>query len=321
MTNDQRKSGRGGLAYDGAIGHWKFVIGHSKTSASSVGFRHVLAVPWFYRLGFFAGSRVPVPVLYRIAELIAMATYVICRPQAATLRANLRRLFPQAPQGEHCRLARRIFRNYARYLVDYGRFRSMPRDGFEAVIQGLEGGSNLEQAFALGRGVILVTGHIGNWELGGAFFGHRGVRVHVVTLPDGSRQIDAIRQMYRDEYSVNTVVLDGSPFTSVELMAALKRGEMVAMLVDRWGKTDGVPAPFLGVTLYLPRGPFALSLATGAPILPAFVVRDGASYRGIVEHPFVVDRDDFRPYAAELSRVLERVIRCYPEQWYNFVPL
>jgi len=204
---------------------------------------------------------------------------------------------------------------------DYGRFRWAPAGGFEAVITGLEGEPNLREAFAMERGVILVTGHVGNWELGGAFFGHQGVRVNVVTLPDGSRQIDAIRRRYRGQYAVNTIVLDGSPFAPLEMMAALKRGEVVAMLVDRWGKADGVPAAFLGGKLDLPRGPFALSRATGAPILPAFVVRNGGTYRGIVEPPMVVERDDFAPYAARVSQALERVIRRYPEQWYNFAAL
>jgi KDO2-lipid IV(A) lauroyltransferase len=284
-------------------------------------FRHVLAVPWFYRLGFAAGRRVPLPVLYRIADALAMATYLTCRAQARALGANLTRLLPEATESARARLARRIFRNYARYLVDYGRVRWMPREGIEDAIAGLDGGQNLRDAFGMDRGVILVTGHVGNWELGGVFFGHRGVKVHVVTLPDGSRQIDAIREVYRGEHAVNTIVLDGSPFAPLEMMAALRRREMVAMLVDRWGKADGVPSAFLGGTHYLPRGPFALSLATGAPILPAFVVRDGGTYRGIVEPPFVVTRDDFAPYAARVSLALEGVIRRCPDQWYNFAAL
>jgi KDO2-lipid IV(A) lauroyltransferase len=284
-------------------------------------FRHLLAVPWFYRLGFAAGRRVPLPVLYGIADGLAMATYLTCRAQVRTLCANLTRLLPKASGAARARLARRIFRNYARYLVDYGRFRWRREEGFEAVITGLEGEGNLQEAFGIERGVILVTGHVGNWELGGVFFGHQGVRVNVVTLSDGSRQIDAIRQKYRGQYSVNTIILDGSPFAPLEMMAALKRGEMVAMLVDRWEKADGVSAAFLGGMLDLPRGPFALSLATGAPILPAFVVRDGDTYRGIFEPPMVVERDDFRPYAARVSQALERVIRRYPEQWYNFAAL
>jgi len=284
-------------------------------------FRHLLAVPWFYHLGFAAGRHIPPPVLYGVADVLAIATYLACPAQVRTLRANLSRLLPAASGATLSRLARRIFRNYARYLVDYGRFRWMPPKGFEAVITGLEGEGNLQKAFGMERGVILVTGHVGNWELGGVFFGHRGVRVNVVTLPDGSRQIDAIRRMYRGQYAVNTIVLDGTPFATLEMMAALKRGEMVAMLVDRWGKADGVPAAFLGGVHYLPRGPFALSLATGAPILPAFVVRDGGTYRGIVQPPIVVQQDDFAPYATRVSQALEHVIRRYPEQWYNFVTL
>ena len=295
------------------------VEARADTAAPQRAFRHVLAVPWFYRLGFAAGKRVPVSVLYGVADVLAMATYLTCRAQVGTLCANLARLLPEASGAVRARLARRIFHNYARYLVDYGRFRWMPREGLAAAIADLDGGENLQAAFAMDRGVILVTGHVGNWELGGVFFGHRGVKVHVVTLPDGSRQIDAIREMYREEHAVNTIVLDGSPFAPLEMIAALKRREMVAMLVDRWGKADGVPAAFLGGTHYLPRGPFALSLATGAPILPAFVVRDGGTYRGIVEPPIVVGHDDFAPYAARVSEALEHVIRRFPEQWYNFV--
>ncbi len=284
-------------------------------------FRHLLAVPWFYRLGFAAGRRVPAPILYRIADLLATASHLTCRAQVRAVRGNLARLLPHASERVRARVTRQIFRNYARYLVDYGRFRWMPREGFEAVIRHLEGGEHLSEVFGAGRGVILVTGHVGNWELGGAFFGHQGIKVNVVTLPDGIRQIDGIREGYRGQYSVNTIILDGSPFAPLEMMAALKRGEMVAMLVDRWGKADGVPSRFLGGVQYLPRGPFVLSRATGAPVLPAFVVRDGAAYRGIVEPPFVVESDDLAPYADRLSQALERVIRRYPDQWYNFLPL
>jgi KDO2-lipid IV(A) lauroyltransferase len=284
-------------------------------------FRHLLAVPWFYRLGFAAGRRVPAPVLFAVADVLAAGTHMISRRQVEIVRANVARLFPEASGRERARLTWRIFRNYARYLVDYGRFRWEPREGFDAVITALEGGENLQVALTADRGVILVTGHIGNWELGGLFFGRRGVKVNVVTLPDGSRQIDAIRDGYRGQYSIRTIVLDGSPFASVEIRSALKRGEIVAMLVDRWAGTGGVPATFLGRVHHLPRGPFVLSRTTGAPILPAYVVRDGPAYRGIVEPPFVVEQDDFGPYAARLCRTLEGVIRRFPDQWYYFVSL
>lgn len=291
------------------------------TFARQKGYRHLLSVPSFYRLGFAAAQCIPASVLYGVADLLGMATYLICRAPGTIVRANLVRAFPNASDREVSRLTAKIFRNYARYLVDYGRYRWVPRAGSQTVIPVLEGRENLDAAFKIGRGVILVTGHVGNWELGGVSFGLRGIKVNVVTLPDGSRQIDAIRKGYRGQYSINTIVLDDSPFASLEMMAALKRGEVVAMLVDRWGRSDGVLAPFFGGVHCLPRGPFVLSRVTGAPILPAFVVRDGRSYRGILESPFVVEEDGLRPYALRVSNALEAVIRRYPDQWYNFVPL
>ena len=291
------------------------------TLAPRKSFRHLLSAPWFYRLGFAAAHWIPKSVLYGAADFLGTASYLIWGALVRIVRANLARVFPGASEREISRLTRKIFRNFTRYLVDYGRFRWIPHEGFAAVIPVLEGAENLREAFDAGRGVILVTGHIGNWELGGVFFGHLGVKVNVVTLPDGSRQIDAIREVYRGQYSINTIVLDGSPFASLEMMGALKRGDMVAMLVDRWGEAEGVASSFFGGMHYFPRGPFVLSRATGAPILPAFVVRDGASYRGIVEPPFVVGQDDFGPYAARLSQTLERIIRRYPDQWYYFASL
>jgi lauroyl/myristoyl acyltransferase len=291
------------------------------TFAKQKSYRHWLSVPSFYHLGFAAAQCVPASVLYGVADLLGMATYLICRAPVRIVHANLMRAFPGASSREVSRLAAKIFRNYARYLVDYGRFRWVPLEGSETVIPTLEGRENLRAAFDAGKGVILVTGHVGNWELGGVSFGLRGIKVNVVTQPDGSHQIDAIRKGYRGQYSIKTIVLDGSPFASVEMMTALKRGEVVAMLVDRWGKGDGVLAPFFGKAHYLPRGPFVLSRMTGAPILPAFVVRDRTSYRGILESPFVVEEDDLHPYALRVSHALETVIRRYPDQWYNFVPL
>jgi KDO2-lipid IV(A) lauroyltransferase len=253
-------------------------------------FRHLLAVPGFYRLGFAAGKRVPPAILYRVADVIAAASHLTCRRQVAGVRGNLTRLLPDAPARERKRLSWRIYRNYARYLVDYGRFRFAEAEGLESALAGLDGGEHLHRAFEMGRGVILVTGHVGNWELGGTFFGHRGVTVNVVTLPDGSREIDALRGRYREDYAVRTM-------------------------------PDAVPAPFLGGVQRLPRGPFALSRATGAPVLPGFVVKDGRDYRGVVEPPFVVEQDDLTGYAARVSRALERILRRYPDQWYNFEPL
>lgn len=298
---------------------------HSRAAAAPAGdrkaFRHILSSASFYEFGVAAARWVPRRVLYRVADGIGLASYATGGPPADHLRANLRRIFPEASERDVRSLARRIYRNFARYLVDYGTFGSVPAETLDRAISLLEGGEYLQGLFGSGRGIILVTGHIGNWELGGLFWGQSGTKLNVVTLPEGDARIDRFRETYRHRYRIETIVVDGTPFATLEMAAALRRGEMLAMLVDRWDKSDGVEAPFFGGLQRFPRGPFALSRATGAPILPAFVVRDGANYRGIIEPPFAAEGADDSVHAARISKALERVIRRYPDQWYNFVPI
>jgi KDO2-lipid IV(A) lauroyltransferase len=284
-------------------------------------FRHALSRPAFYRLGFAAANRVPASILYGLADFAGEASYFRYRERGENVRRNLERAFPERSPAEIASLARRTFRNFARYLVDYARFRSASPGELDRTIPEIEGGSHAEEALRSEKGVILVTGHVGNWELGGLYFVRMGMRVNVVTLPDNAPRIHAIREAYRGRYDIRTIVVDGTPFATLEMLSALRNGEMVAMLVDRWGSADGVKADFFGRPHSFPRGPFALSRATGAMILPAFIVRDGETYKGIAERPFVADGPDDEPYARRLVEALERIIRRFPGQWYNFLPI
>ncbi len=283
-------------------------------------FRHLLDAPWFYRLGFAAGRHVPRSLLYRIADQVGDASRLGYPDRDAAVRGNLRRVFPDAAPAEIARLARGVFRNFTRALVDYGRFPSMTPEAIQAEIGVFEGREHMDAALSSGKGIVLVTGHIGNWELGSFHFGQNGVKTNVVTVREGRPEIDGIRESHRDGHNVRTIVMDGSPFVILEMMAALKRREVVALLVDRWGEAGGVQAGFFGGMHPFPRGPFALSRATGSLILTSFVVREGTGYKVIVEPPFVASGDETE-HARTVAEALERVIRRYPDQWYNFTPI
>jgi KDO2-lipid IV(A) lauroyltransferase len=283
-------------------------------------YRHGLSRPSSYKIGYSLGKWLPRGVLFVLADLLADVTHWTNAEPARNLRANLRSAFPRWSEREVEELSKRIFRNFARNLVDYGRFHTITEEALDRLLPSVQHLHFLEESFAKGRGVILVTGHIGNWELGALFFGRHGVKINVVTIPEGSERIDSIRGAYRTRQNIRTIVVDGSPFSSLEIVAALRRGEIVAMLVDRWEGADGVPAKFFGADRRFPRGPFVLSRATGAPILPAFIVREGSTYRGVVDPPFFMDEPEDEPGARRLSESLERMIRTYPDQWYNFAP-
>ncbi|OIP35015.1 MAG: hypothetical protein AUK27_05725 [Deltaproteobacteria bacterium CG2_30_66_27] len=283
-------------------------------------YRHGLARPSSYKIGYSLGKWLPREVLFVLADLLADATHWKNAEPARNLRANLRSAFPRWTDREIEDLSKRIFRNFARNLVDYGRFHTISDEALDRLLPSVAHLHFLEECFAKGRGVILVTGHIGNWELGALFFGRHGFKINVVTIPEGSERIDSIRRAYRTRQDIRTIVVDGSPFSSLEIVAALRRGEIVAMLVDRREGTDGIPAKFFGEDRRFPRGPFLLSRATGAPILPAFIVRDGNIYRGVVDPPLSMDGLDDVSGARMVSESFERMIRTCPDQWYNFYP-
>jgi KDO2-lipid IV(A) lauroyltransferase len=283
-------------------------------------YRHGLARPSSYKIGYSLGKWIPRGVLFVLADLLADATHWTNAEPARNLRANLRSAFPGWTEREVEDLSKRIFRNFARNLVDYGRFDAISDEALDRLLPSVQHLHFLEESVGKGRGVILVTGHIGNWELGALFFARHGFKINVVTIPEGRERIDSIRGAYRMRQDIRTIVVDGSPFASLEIVAALRRGEIVAMLVDRWEGADGVPAKFFDEDRRFPRGPFVLSRATGAPILPAFIVRDGSKYRGVVDPPFIMDGPEDESGARRLSESLERMIRTCPDQWYNFSP-
>ena len=296
------------------------IAGGQPEEADSRKYRHVLSFPNFYRAGFAAARNIPETYLYRLADLIGMVSHATYRTAVRNVRANLTRALPDTTPGQIRLLSRRVFRNYARYLVDFGKFREIDDESLRKILPVVEGLENLEAALSRNRGILLVTGHVGNWELGGIFFGHLLPRVHVVTLPNGVEKIDKIRRGYRGNHNINTIVLDGSPFSILEMMTALRRNEMLAMLVDRWNGEDGLWEDFFGVRMPFPRGPIALSRATGAPILPAFVVKEGNTYRVIIHQPFTAECEDDMACTRRIFRCLEKVISRYPDQWYNFRP-
>jgi KDO2-lipid IV(A) lauroyltransferase len=227
---------------------------------------------------------------------------------------------PSLPDAEVTRIVRAMYRHFGVMMAEFVRIPTLSAANLDRFIDWNGVDREVEGILAEGKGVIMVTGHIGNWELGSFHFGLNGVRTNVVTIREGRPEIDAIRESHRVDHKVRTLLMDDGPLVVIEMMAALKRREVVAMLVDRWGEGDGIPVEFFGRVRKFPRGPFALSRATGATILTAFVVRDGRGYKVVVEPPFVASGDE-AGHARTVADALERVIRRHPDQWYNFTPV
>jgi predicted LPLAT superfamily acyltransferase len=178
------------------------------------------------------------------------------------------------------------------------------------------------------QGIILVGAHVGGWELGSHFLGRFDIPVNLVVL---ERELPSIQKLLNSATGMKRfriLTADDNPLRSVPILAALRRGEIVALLGDRsFGGAD-VEARFLGGPVRLPVGPYRLAAASGAPLFQVFVVREKIGhYRFATFAPEFVSReeiqgggDSVRIRVQRFADQLATVVRRYPFQWANFYP-
>jgi KDO2-lipid IV(A) lauroyltransferase len=223
--------------------------------------------------------------------------------------------------------AHEMLHHHSRLWIDL--LRLSGRDDLDprSLVAGSRGEEQLLDVKRRGGGGILVTAHVGNFELGGMFLKDMGLDVHAVYAPDPSPAVEAHREEARREMGVKGIPVTSSPFAFVPMLRALKEGSFLAMQGDRDYAGNGARVPFLGETASFPTGPFRLAQASGAPLFPVFVLREAdGRYRPIVEAPIpvrnargVAEKDAAVGEAlATFVGIFERTIRQHPAQWYLF---
>lgn len=182
-------------------------------------------------------------------------------------------------------------------------------------------------ALAAGHGAILISIHLGNWELGGLGLAEKGYRINILTFREPDEKVNRERERHRRERGIHFIYVDRERTSSlaiVEAVAALNRNEVLALLGDRDGSSHTASLDFFGRPTPIPLGAAYLALASGAPVIPVFVPLEEGRYAAIMEQPVYFraahgERDRvIREGTQQLVRVFERYIRAYPDQWYNF---
>jgi lauroyl/myristoyl acyltransferase len=210
-----------------------------------------------------------------------------------------------------------VFRNFAMCFSDLLSTNRRPADRLADCVGAVSGADHLE---GLAGGVISVTAHVGNWELAGRLLaGRSGRRTHVVVAADAP---DLSRWVRRDGDGMRFVARQ-RPAIGIELLAALRRGEVVAVQGDRALGTRGdVSIPFFGRPAPFPLGPYLLARAARVPIVPAFcVLEEDHRYTVHVGKPIAVERGEEESAAHAWVASLEDVVREHPTQWFNFFDL
>lgn len=277
-----------------------------------------------YRIGIFLSLHLPLRTTYRLATICADIFYAVSAKDRRAVTANLKiAMGPSVDDAVLSRTARNVFRNFAKYLVDFFRFQKMDKEYIKKKVK-LVGMHNIDKALEAGKGVILLSAHIGNWELGGAVTGLSGYPISAVVLTHDN---DKINQFFTRQRLMGKV-------RPIEIGAALKgcyralrRNELLALLGDRDFTNSGVTVKFFAKETTVPKGPATFSCRLGAPIVPAFLIREADdSFTFFVHEPISAsDGTGEAEAVAELTgkcnAAIEKIISRYPEQWYAFRPI
>jgi Kdo2-lipid IVA lauroyltransferase/acyltransferase len=227
--------------------------------------------------------------------------------------------FPDWPRAEVDRVARAAYRNLGRNAAEIALAPKLGRQGVLDLYTEVEGFELIDDAIAAGAGCILVTGHIGNYELGGALIAARGVPIDAIAR----RQANPLFDQYITETRAAMGMVVLHDFEAVKKSArGLREGHLVAFIADQGVKgLASTFVPFFGRPAKTPRGPAVFAVRLGAPIVFAASVRlpDG-HYRFQVESIPIAntgDRErDIDATVACYTAALERVVRKYPDQYF-----
>jgi KDO2-lipid IV(A) lauroyltransferase len=281
-------------------------------------------VLWAFRAGAAVASRVPEPVVFGAAHVLAAGWMVGAGRARRQVARNLQRVHGRSFRG--WRLRRDVYRtfdSYARYWAESLRLPGTPPERIAAGID-VPAFGHVRHALEAGNGAILALPHLGGWEWGGFWMAEvERVPVSVVVERLEPPELFDWFADLRQAFGMKVIPLDREAGT--EVLRALRANHVVCLLCDRDLDEGGVEVEFFGERTTLPGGPATLALRSGAPLLPAAVYFDGRRHLGVVRPPVPVERqgrlrDDVGRVTQALAAELEGLVRRAPEQWHLLQP-
>lgn len=287
---------------------------------------------WAIRRGFPAlawiAPRAPRWFLFAGARLVIGVVMALHRKPRRAIARNLARVL-DAPESSPAvrRASRRMIHHLAYYWVDLFRFAQLPAERTQEQLteRSFDALRPLQEAHATGERTILITAHLGNWELGAVLAAQAGLPVSVLYVPDEFGDAERFRSLLRGFGGVEEIAIRPEErFASLPVLRAFAEGRLVALQGDRDFNDRGLEMPFFGAPVRFPPGPFHLARMTGARLWPVFIAyAEGGRFEIELGTPISVARSedrerDVREAIAAWAEVLEHAIRRWPDQWYTF---
>lgn len=251
----------------------------------------------------------------RAGERFGRLFFRVARKRRERALANLRLAMPELDEAERARIALGSFEHFGRMTVDFLRSGRRTNEELIASID-VRGRERLEAAYARGRGVILISGHLGNWERMAAWIVANGFPAHVVARDVDDAGLNASVNRLRERSGLQVISRGDA---ARPILSALRRGECVGILPDQ--NSDEIFIPFFGHPAGTVLGPGVIAERSGAPVICCWCFDLGDHYLLEFEEELVPDPIQSVKGDGIMRAIharLEAAIRRHPDQWLWF---
>lgn len=278
------------------------------------------------RMIFVIMPRLPRFLHPPVAAAAALIFFVMLKRERRAVTGNLRRVSGKSGLALRWKVYR-VFYSFCDLMVSYCYVPQATQSQLlDMLVDSDSGSDKINQSLGAGNGLIVWTAHVGNWEFASRLLSMYG-RVNVARVVEDNPAEITLRNLMASDRVKTVDLKQGIPAT-LELLQALRRNEIVAMQGDRVYQRNTFDVPFFSQPTSFPAGPFVLAQVSGAPVLPAFVIRRGwLRYHVLMGDPIAVvpprdqcGNDDVNLYGGmcQAVRFLEAVLMTHHDQWLNF---
>ncbi len=255
---------------------------------------------------------------FTLLKSIGVLAYYLLPGERQKTKNHLRRVYPEKSNRAISEMAKKVFVNLMSNMVDAFRVAQFTNKNIDDYVT-VSNLQKLDIALARGKGVLAITGHIGNWELLGAYLAIKGYPLYVIGATLYDRRIDEMLVKNRENSGIKYIPRGDSTRL---ILKALKDKAMIGILIDQDSRhVAGEFIDFLGQEAYTPVGPAVLARKTGASIIPV-AIHMKADYSHVIEFGDILNLDNSGDVQADriantlkCSKEIEKFILKYPTQW------
>ncbi len=282
--------------------------------------KHIIIIIFFKFLSFFI-YLLPLKIGLRLGKYLGRFFFFILRRQRCVALANLDVAFGRTRSlKEKTLIVREVFENLGKNFVEVVSLSKFNKKNIDRYIK-CENLEIIKRLIREAKGGIVLSAHLGNWELLAHYFAIKGYSVNVIARRIRIELFEKFLHRIRSRNGVKVLYREASAKDVIEL---LKKNEFVGIMPDQDVESvSGVFVDFFGKPAYTPNGPAILNRLTNSPIIPCFIVRKNFGHEIMVERPIEItvsqDRDrDILKNTQRYTKTIENQIKRFPTQWVWF---